>query len=126
MAHSVETSILSSAEGACLHDTFREVLLSPIAMARYRLDHGSWPPDFAALEPGYFHSLPIDPVDGKPLRYDPSSKVIYSIGGNMRDEKGLAKNMGALRDHKEIVIELEPAEPVPWPDFRGNKKEERR
>lgn len=126
MAHSVETSILSSAEGACLHDTFREVLLSPIAMARYRLDHGSWPPDFAALVPGYLDAVPIDPVDGNPLRYDSTSKIIYSIGKNLRDEKGLTKKKGALRDDKEIVIELEPAEPVPWPDFKGSKKEERR
>lgn len=126
MAHSFEISLLSAAEGACLHGAFREVLLSRIAMERYRLDHGSWPPDFAALVPGYLDAVPIDPVDGKPLRYDPSSKVIYSIGGNMRDEKGLAKNKGALRDRKEIVIELEPTEPVPWPDFKGNKKDERR
>src|SRR5690606_29085975 len=61
-----------------------------VAMARYRLGHGDWPPTLNALVPAYLEAVPTDPMDGKPLRYNSQKKVVYSIGTDFVDHRGLA------------------------------------
>ena len=39
------------------------------AVERYRLKHGKLPKDLNALVPEFMNKVPIDPFDGKPLRY---------------------------------------------------------
>ncbi len=56
--------------------------------------------------------MPVDPFDGKPLRYDPVSSVIYSIGGDLNDNGGVADKDGVLRDYDEIVLPLKFADQV--------------
>lgn len=42
-----------------------------VAAERYRIKNGSWPPSPAAIaKEGYLSSVPIDPYDGQPLRWD--------------------------------------------------------
>jgi len=61
-----------------------------LAAERYRLQHGAWPPSLAALAPTLITSVPIDPMDGMPLRYRrlPDGVVIYSIGSDRVDNGG--------------------------------------
>jgi len=61
-----------------------------LAAERYRLKHGSWPPSIAALAPTLITSVPVDPMDGMPLRYRrlPDGVVIYSIGSDRVDNGG--------------------------------------
>jgi hypothetical protein len=88
-----------------------------VAFERYRLRHGRWPESLEALLPDYLDAIPKDWMDGNPLRYNPAKRRIYSVGEDLIDADGEADKPGALRDRNEIVIELEPAEPTPWPDF---------
>ena len=69
----------------------RSLTVTAIALKRYQLLHGKPPPELAALVPGYVPSVPIDPVDGKPLRYRLNSDVnfvLYSIGADGIDNGG--------------------------------------
>ncbi|MDX2227361.1 MAG: hypothetical protein SFY92_09770, partial [Verrucomicrobiae bacterium] len=61
------------------------------ALERYRLQYKTYPNSLAALVPQFIESLPLDPVDGKPLRYKWLSKdsyLLYSLGYNMADDGG--------------------------------------
>jgi hypothetical protein len=61
-----------------------------MAVERYRLAHGTLPETLADLVPDYLAETPLDPYDGKPLRYKKLEKgyVVYSIGPNDTDDGG--------------------------------------
>jgi hypothetical protein len=63
-----------------------------VALERYRLANNSLPDDLAELVPACIKKIPIDPFDGKPLRYKKlspqSGYIIYSIGRNEHDDLG--------------------------------------
>ncbi len=63
--------------------------LLAIAMERYRLRHGRYPADAAALVPDCIADVPPD-IDGAPLRIvtspDGAKSVLYSIGWNLSDD----------------------------------------
>ena len=87
-----------------------------IAVARFRKRHGRLPDTLDELVPEFLAEVPIDPFDGKPLRYlitDDDAALIYSIGRNRVDDNGV------LGDQRlDEVLRLEPmpaapAEPAP-------------
>jgi hypothetical protein len=88
-----------------------------VAFERYRLRNGQWPGELDALVPNYLDEIPKDWMDGNRLRYNPEKRRIYSVGVDWIDSGGETGKPGQLRDSKELVIELEPTEPTPWPDF---------
>jgi hypothetical protein len=52
-------------------------------------EHSGEPPDkLDALVPGLLPTLPLDPFDGKPLRYD--REKIWSVDANLVDDMGKA------------------------------------
>ena len=40
------------------------------------------------LVPRYLASVPIDPFDGKPLKYSAPKKIVYSVGQDTNDSGG--------------------------------------
>ena len=66
--------------------------LAKIALAAelYHFRHGSYPVSAAALVPDFLLSVPMDVMDGKPLRYecDGDRYRIWSIGNNEIDDGG--------------------------------------
>jgi hypothetical protein len=66
------------------------LLRARVAMERHRLEHGNWPQDLAALVPAYLAEVPVDPMDGKSIRYDVKRRVIYSVGKDFVDDGGEA------------------------------------
>ncbi len=76
----------------------RRLVLAAIALERYRLAHSSYPKDLQSLVPDLLKSVPLDFMDGKPLRYrlpEPSAFVLYSVGLDGVDDGGklaVAKN----------------------------------
>ena len=44
------------------------------------------------LVPDYLESLPIDPADGKPLRCIAEKRLLYSVGTDFLDNKGIAEH----------------------------------
>jgi hypothetical protein len=74
-----------SAEGC------KRIVVTALALKRYQLQHGNWPEKLAALSPEFLPTVPLDPVDGRPLRYrrnDDGTFVLYSIGENGVDDGG--------------------------------------
>lgn len=68
---------------------------------RYRADHGAYPASLDALVPSYLPTLPIDPWDGKPLKFvpvDPTTDpfgrpfILYSVGSDEADNNGRTFN----------------------------------
>jgi hypothetical protein len=72
-------------------ETSRQVTIAAIALKRYQLKHGNYPPDLNSLVPEFVPTVPLDPVDGQPLRYRlnaDGSFLLYSVGENGRDDHG--------------------------------------
>ena len=61
-----------------------------LAVLRRRVKHGQLPKDLNALVPAYLDRVPLDPFDGKPLRYrkDADGFVVYTLGENGKDDAG--------------------------------------
>lgn len=61
-----------------------------IAATIYEKQNGKFPDSLDQLVPDLMEAVPIDPFDGKPLRYLPIKKLIYSIGIDLKDSGGSA------------------------------------
>lgn len=75
-----------------LADVRRDAAITTIALAHYHADHQRYPQTLAELLPDYLPALPIDPVDGQPLRYllTPQGPILYSLGFDKDDDQGHA------------------------------------
>jgi hypothetical protein len=75
-----------------------------LAIERYRLAEGRLPESLKDLIPTYMQAVPLDPYDGRSLKYRklvPSvveglktGYVVYSIGYDMTDEGGAERGRG--------------------------------
>jgi hypothetical protein len=69
----------------------RQVVITAIALKRCQLEHGSYPEKLSELVPEFLASVPLDPVDGNPLRYRLNADgtfLLYSVGENGKDDGG--------------------------------------
>ena len=65
-----------------------------VACLRYRARKGRFPDDLGHLVPEFIEAVPLDPFNGKPLRYRKrrGGIVVYSVGKNLRDDGGRMKD----------------------------------
>ena len=70
-----------------------------LGIERYRLAKGALPKVLDDLVPRYIDEVPIDPFDGKPVRYKLTEPgyIVYSIGEDGTDEGGLEKDKVAKK-----------------------------
>ena len=71
--------------------TLHEMVITAIAIKRYELKHGKAPADLAALVPEFLSNLPLDLMDGQPLRYrleENGRFKLYSVGADGHDDGG--------------------------------------
>lgn len=76
-----------------------------LAVERYQLARGELPRQLEQLVPTYIRQVPIDPFDGKPVRYkrmDPGYRL-YSVLDDGKDDGGRGRD------------EVKPGEPYDWP-----------
>ncbi|MDP3994514.1 MAG: hypothetical protein Q8P91_01630 [bacterium] len=59
-----------------------------LALKAYNLDTGGYPTTLDQLVPKYIPKVYEDPFDGKPIKYSPTKKIIYSIGKDRIDSGG--------------------------------------
>jgi len=85
---------LTNMERFPLTITVRKLCLTAIAIRRYQLDHANTAPSsLADLVPKYLSAVPLDPMDGKPLRYSTNGAgdyTLYSVGKDGVDDGGNA------------------------------------
>jgi len=90
--HGTATMLLRHSSQRYFEMKIANVLLrTGIALERHRLAHGRHPESLAALVPDFLPEVPLDPCDGKPLRYrlqSDGSPVVWSIGIDGIDEGG--------------------------------------
>ncbi|MBI3876023.1 MAG: hypothetical protein HY300_08735 [Verrucomicrobia bacterium] len=76
---------------AAAAETQRQIVIGAIALHRHKLRHGKFPADLAALVPEFLPAVPIDFMDGNPLRYrlqPDGAFLLYSIGEDGVDNGG--------------------------------------
>ncbi|HVU09543.1 MAG TPA: hypothetical protein VHG89_13500 [Verrucomicrobiae bacterium] len=68
----------------------RRILITAIALERYRGKFGSYPETLAKLAPEFLKVIPPDFMDGQPLRYRlvDGHFILYSVGLNCVDDGG--------------------------------------
>jgi hypothetical protein len=79
----------------------RRLIISAIALERYRGRHGSYPATLQALVPDLLPKLPMDFMDGQQLRYRLTGDghfVLYSVGLDCTDNGGKLRRTGLRRD----------------------------
>ena len=71
----------------------RDQTLTVIALIRFHREHERWPETLDELVPDYTDHVLIDIFDDKPVRYfvdeDTGEPVLYSVGANLEDDKGV-------------------------------------
>ncbi len=87
LADEISPFLLRTAEG----EAGRRMLVTAIALERYRLRHGKYPGQLADLTPDLLSKVPLDFMDGKQLRYrlrDEGTFLLYSVGEDGKDDGG--------------------------------------
>ncbi len=100
-----------------------------IAVERFRLAHGRWPKNLAELVPQYLKEVPLDPFDGKPLRFirKGQKQVIYSVSLDREDQGGTFLNnpLNKGSDVGFILYDIDhrrqPAKPFEFPPREAPK-----
>lgn len=102
-----------------------------LAVERYRRAKDRWPEALTDLVPAYLANVPLDPVDGAPLRYRrlADGVVIYSVGPDGQDNGGkLDKNPakpGTDRGFRLWDVPKRRQPPNPPRPFDGEPGQER-
>jgi hypothetical protein len=80
-----------------------------VAVERYRLAHGRLPENLAELVPAQLETVPLDPFDGRPLRYKRLSPgyVVYSVGSDRVDDGGVERYSTGRAYEPDITFRVE-------------------
>jgi len=79
------------------------VAQTALAIEHYRLDNDRQCPEtLLKLVPDFLNAVPVDPFDGRPLRYMKAGKgyVVYSVGSDREDDGGKEKQPGDKSDSR--------------------------
>lgn len=84
-------------------DTRINLLITSLALAAFKADHGSYPDQLSDLVPAYLESIPADLFAGAPPRYvrKGDGYLLYSVGRNLKDGGGSEK------EREDIVFQVE-------------------
>lgn len=72
-------------------ETQRSLMIAVVALKRFQLRFGKFPPNLESLVPEFLATVPVDYMDGQPLRYRPGADglfVLYSVGLDGKDDGG--------------------------------------
>ena len=82
------TSQFLFAEHICRERFSLQATAVLLALRAYQKSRGRLPNSLKELVPEYLSSVPLDPFDGKPLRYSKEKKIIYCVGKDLVDSGG--------------------------------------
>jgi hypothetical protein len=72
-------------EQPCLEKFSLRATETILALKAYKLEKGKLPSNLSDLVPAYLSQIPIDPFDGKPLRYSGEKMIVYCVGKDLKD-----------------------------------------
>jgi hypothetical protein len=76
---------------AIRYETRRELTIAALAIERHRRKHGRPPAKLVDLVPAFLSAVPVDWMDGNPLRYRLNADgtfTLWSIGEDLKDDGG--------------------------------------
>jgi len=96
------------AEGSWRHQTTLRCAIVALAVERFRISHGHWPDSLTSLVPEYLGKVPLDPFDGKPLRYRllKDGVIIYSVGPDETDDGGNLDRENPIKPGTDLGFQL--------------------
>jgi hypothetical protein len=116
--HGLPTSVLISRVSlpsfSKMGDIFRRKhaalrsMIAALAVERFRREKKQWPDSLAHVCPKYLASMPLDPFDGKPLRYRrvEDGVVIYSLGRDAIDSGAILNRGEETTSSVDIGVRL--------------------
>jgi len=93
----------------------REMALTAVALKRHQLRHGTHPEDLAELVPAFLSEVPMDWMDGQPLRYrrlEGQRFLLYSVSDDGIDQGGDPTVSGVPRKS----VALDKGRDFVWPE----------
>ena len=75
-----------------------------VALVIYEEKHGELPIELGELVPSILPAVPLDPVDGRPLRFDRERRVVWAVGENGIDDGGL--DLPGAENPSDIVVKI--------------------
>jgi hypothetical protein len=85
------SGLVSTFRKTLLTETERRIIVTALALKRFELKHGKPADRLDPLSPEFLPSVPIDPYDGKPLKYHSNPDgtfLLYSVGEDGVDDGG--------------------------------------
>ena len=122
--HEMSMSFLKQGSGflgrAAEAEARRRILITAIALERYRGKHGLYPKTLAELAPESLKTVPVDFMDGQPLRYrltDDGHFILYSIGLDCVDDGGKIQTheQRIQADREGLPFDFLPEADIVWP-----------
>jgi hypothetical protein len=110
------------AEAARRKQTQMRCLMVLLAVERYRREKGAWPATLADLTPKLLKAVPLDPYDGKPIRYKKLADgvIVYSVGPDGKDDGGILNRDNPIKPGTDLGLQLwdvpqrrQPAKVIP-------------
>ncbi|MBI3851955.1 MAG: hypothetical protein HY298_16990 [Verrucomicrobia bacterium] len=95
-------------------ETDRSLTVCAVVLKRYSLRHGKLPTTLDVLVPEFISSVPVDYMDGKPVKYrfkPDGTFTLYSVGEDGRDDGGDL----ALMDGRKNTRSLWARKDFVWP-----------
>jgi hypothetical protein len=84
-------------------ETRRRLVITALALERFKREYDQYPARLEDLVPEFLPSVPIDFMDGHPLRYNAHPDgwfELYSAGLNCIDDGGTARSSGLPESHR--------------------------
>jgi hypothetical protein len=99
----------------------RRILIVALALEQYRDKHGAYPETLAILAPEFLKTVPVDFMDGRPLRYQLNGDGhyrLYSVGLDCVDDGGKIMKEGerpSLAELRSGGLSASPKGDIVWP-----------
>jgi hypothetical protein len=79
-----------------------------LAAERYRRAEGKWPESLDQLRPRFLSEVPLDPFDGKPVRYKrlDDGVIVYSVGSDGTDNSGSLDRENPNKPETDLGFQL--------------------
>lgn len=108
ITHTLLPALTKVSEASRRKHAFIRCAVAALAAERYRQAKKVWPETLAQLCPTYLAAVPLDPFDGKPLRYRRLEEglIIYSVGIDGIDNGGLLDLDAPTRPGTDIGFRL--------------------
>jgi len=84
-------AVLGVLEHKCGAHTDMAATQALMALKPFKMKTGRLPKTLDELVLEYLAAVPLDDFDGKPLRYSPEKKILYSVGKDLKDVGGFTK-----------------------------------